>query len=163
MSFSSLSLDALKAFRAAIDAEISSRNAPVKAEKAEKPKVKRAAGAHALWLGHVIKAHVPEYESFKAAAESKKGVALSFAKQWRADHAEEFAAFVSQYKDAKDASEAASEAAAATFFAARFAAAAASEVSESESVSKPKKERKPWTPEQKAAAAAKRAAKKASA
>jgi hypothetical protein len=149
MSFSSLSLDALKAFRAAIDAEISSRSssvvAPVKVV-AEKPKVKRAAGAHALWLGHVIKAHAAEYESFKAAAESKKGVALSFAKQWRTDHAEEFAAFVAQHKDAKEASEAESVAA-----------------SEAESEGKPKKERKPWTPEQKAAAAAKRAAKKASA
>ena len=147
MSFSSLSLDALKAFRAAIDAEISSRISSVVAPvKVEKPKVKRAAGAHALWLGHVIKAHAAEYESFKAAAESKKGVALSFAKQWRSDHAEEFAAFVAQHKDAKEASEAASVVA-----------------SEAESEGKPKKERKPWTPEQKAAAAAKRAAKKASA
>lgn len=143
MSFSSLSLDALKAFRAAIDAEISSRSsAPVKVV-AEKPKVKRVAGVHALWLGHVIKAHVPEYESFKAAAESKKGVALTFAKQWRTDHAEEFAAFAAEHKDAKEASPEVAEV-----------------PSETESEVKAKKERKPWTAEQKAAAAAKRAAKK---
>lgn len=142
MSFSSLSLDALKAFRAAIDAEISSRSAPVKVV-AEKPKKMRAAGVHALWLGHVIKAHVPEYESFKAAAESKKGVALSFAKQWRTDHAEEFTAFAAEHKDAKEASPEVAEVA-----------------SEAESEGKVKKERKPWTAEQKASAAAKRAAKK---
>jgi hypothetical protein len=152
MSFSSLSLDALKAFRAAIDAEISSRSssvvAPVKVV-AEKPKVKRAAGVHALWLGHVIKAHVPEYESFKAAAESKKGVALTFAKQWRADHAEEFAAFAAEHKDkAPEAAE---------------VAEVAEVPSETESEAKAKKERKPWTAEQKASAAAKRAAKKAAA
>ena len=140
MSFSSLSLDALKAFRAAIDAEISSRSsAPVKVV-AEKPKVKRTAGVHALWLGHVIKAHVPEYESFKAAAESKKGVALTFAKQWRTDHAEEFAAFAAQHKDKVPE--------------------VAEVPSETESEGKAKKERKPWTAEQKASAAAKRAAKK---
>ncbi len=141
MSFSSLSLDALKAFRAAIDAEISSRSsAPVKVV-AEKPKVKRTAGVHALWLGHVIKAHVPEYESFKAAAESKKGVALTFAKQWRMDHAEEFATFAAEHKD-------------------KVPEAAAEVPSETESEVKAKKERKPWTEEQKASAAAKRAAKK---
>jgi hypothetical protein len=142
MSFSSLSLDALKAFRAAIDAEISSRSsAPVKVV-AEKPKVKRTAGVHALWLGHIVKAHVPEYESFKAAAESKKGVALTFAKQWRTDHAEEFATFAAEHKD-------------------KVPEAAAAEVpSETESELKAKKERKPWTEEQKASAAAKRAAKK---
>ena len=146
MSFSSLSLDALKAFRAAIDAEISSRSsAPVKVV-AEKPKVKRVAGVHALWLGHVIKAHVPEYESFKAAAESKKGVALTFAKQWRTDHAEEFAAFAAEHKDAKEASPEVAE--------------VAEVPSETESEAKAKKERKPWTAEQKAAAAVKRAAKK---
>jgi hypothetical protein len=141
MSFSSLSLDALKAFRAAIDAEISSRSSvPVKVI-AEKPKVKRTAGVHALWLGHIVKAHVPEYESFKAAAESKKGVALTFAKQWRTDHAEEFATFAAEHKD-------------------KVSEAAAEVPSETESELKAKKERKPWTEEQKASAAAKRAAKK---
>ena len=144
MSFSSLSLDALKAFRTAIDAEISSRNgsAPVKVV-AEKPKVKRTAGVHALWLGHIVKARVPEYESFKAAAESKKGVALSFAKQWRTDHAEEFAAFAAEHKDK-----------------APEVAEVAEVPSETESEGKVKKERKPWTAEQKASAAAKRVAKK---
>jgi hypothetical protein len=148
MSFSSLSLDALKAFRAAIDAEISSRSAPVKVV-AEKPKVKRAAGVHALWLGHVIKAHVPEYESFKAAAESKKGVALTFAKQWRTDHAEEFTAFAAEHKDKVPKATEVTE--------------VAEVPSDTDSEAKAKKERKPWTEEQKASAAVKRAAKKAAA
>lgn len=146
MSFSSLSLDALQAFRAAIDAEIASRS-PVKAEpvKAE-VKAPREPGIAASWLSHVIKAHASDYASYKESSQDKRGVALIFAKQWRAQHAEEYSLFEADFKKP---------------ILAAPQAPAPSPVIPQPPLPVEKKARKPWSPETKAAAAAKRAAKKA--
>jgi len=150
MSFSSLSLDALQTFRAAIDAEIVNRTfkaepakAEVKAEVKAEPKVPREPGVAASWLSHVIKEHASDYAAFKAGAENKRGVALLFAKHWRSSHAEEYTLFEADFKKAAPA---------------HAEAPAPSPVIPQP---QPVKARKPWSAEAKAAAAAKRAAKKA--
>lgn len=150
MSFSSLSLDALQAFRAAIDAEIVSRSfkaEPAKAEVKAEIKVPREPGVAASWLSHVIKEHAADYAAFKAGAENKRGVALLFAKHWRSSHAEEYTLFEADFKKAAPAQ----------------AEAPAPAPAPSPAIPQPQpvKARKPWSPEAKAAAAAKRAAKKA--
>ena len=150
MSFASLSLDALQAFRAAIDAEIASRPsvkaeavkaAPAKAEA----KAPREPGIAASWLSHVIKAHASDYASYKESSQDKRGVALIFAKQWRAQHADEYSLFEADFKKAPAAP----------------AAPAPSPVIPQPPQPVEKKAHKPWSAEAKAAAAAKRAAKKA--
>jgi len=147
MSFASLSLDALQVFRAAIDAEIASRPSvkaePVKAEVNAEAKVRKEPGIAASWLSHVIKTHASDYASYKESSQDKRGVALLFAKQWRAQHAEEYTLFEAEFKKAPAA-----------------VAAAASPVIPQPPQPVEKKARKPWSPEAKAAAAAKRAAKK---
>ena len=157
MSFASLSLDALQAFRAAIDAEIASRPsvkaeavkaAPAKAEA----KAPREPGIAASWLSHVIKAHASDYASYKESSQDKRGVALIFAKQWRAQHAEEYSLFEADFKKAHIAAAAPAPVA---------AAPAPSPVIPQPPQPVEKKARKPWSAEAKAAAAAKRAAKKA--
>ena len=156
MSFASLSLDALQAFRAAIDAEIASRPsvkaAPAKAEAKAEAKAPREPGIAASWLSHVIKAHASDYASYKESSQDKRGVALIFAKQWRAQHAEEYSLFEADFKKAHIAAAAPAPVA---------AAPAPSPVIPQPPQPVEKKARKPWSAEAKAAAAAKRAAKKA--
>uniref|UniRef100_A0A6C0BBJ7 Uncharacterized protein n=1 Tax=viral metagenome TaxID=1070528 RepID=A0A6C0BBJ7_9ZZZZ len=149
MSFASLSIDALQLFRAAIEAEIASR--PFKAEpvKAE-VKVRKEPGIAASWLSHVIKTHASDYSAYKESSQDKRGIALLFAKQWRAQHAEEYTLFEAEFKKAPAAAAAPAPA----------PAPAPSPVIPQPPQPLEKKARKPWSAEVKAAAAAKRAAKK---
>ena len=130
-----------------------------KAVKEDKPKAPKAPGVAAAWLSHIVKARSEAYELYKASSEKKQGVALLFAKEYRAQHADEYAAFELSFKEAhpsppKEASAPAPAPSAANPFEDAPAEVAPSEVAEV-------KVKKPWSPETKAAAAAKRAANKA--
>jgi hypothetical protein len=165
----------------------------VKVKEAKAPKVKeakadkapRAPGVAAAWLSYIIKARSEAYELYKASLEKKQGAPLFFAKEYRAKHADEYAAFELSFKEAHPSPpkaapkvpEVSAEYAALTaslkgVFDAPAAPAAAApspnpfdeevvEVKPAEAAPAEVKVKKPWSPETKAAAAAKRAAKKA--
>jgi hypothetical protein len=134
-----------------------------KAKEAKEPKVPKEAkapkapGVAALWISHIVKARSEAYELYKASSEKKQGVALLFAKEYRAKHADEYAAFELSFKEAHPSppKEAAPTVPSPNPF--------DEEVVEVKPASAPAevKVKKPWSPETKAAAAAKRAAKKA--
>ena len=137
----------------------------VKVKEAKAPKVKeskeakapKAPGVAALWLSHIVKARSEAYELYKASSEKKQGVALLFAKEYRAKHADEYAAFELSFKETHPSppKEAVPTVPSPNPF--------DEEVVEVQPASAPAevKVKKPWSPETKAAAAAKRAAKKA--
>jgi len=135
-----------------------------KAKEPKEPKAPKAPGVAAAWLSHIVKARSEAYEQFKASSEKKQGVALLFAKEYRAQHADEYAAFELSFKEAhpsppKEAVVPAPAPAPASPPAAnpfdeevQPAAPAAAEAK------KARKPRKPMTAEEKAQMAAKRAA-----
>ena len=132
-----------------------------KAPKEDKPKAPKAPGVAALWLSHIVKARSEAYELYKASSEKKQGVALLFAKEYRAKHADEYAAFEASYKEAHPSPP--KEVAAPVAPPKEVAAPVAPVVSTNpfDEVKPEVKAKKPWSPETKAAAAAKRAANKA--
>jgi hypothetical protein len=71
-----------------------------KAKEPKEPKAPKAPGVAAAWLSHIVKARSEAYEQFKASSEKKQGVALLFAKEYRAQHADEYAAFELSFKEA---------------------------------------------------------------
>ena len=117
----------------------------------DKPKAPKAPGVAALWLSHIVKARSEAYELYKASSEKKQGVALLFAKEYRAKHADEYAAFEASYKEAHPSPPK------------EVAAPVAPVVSTNpfDEVKPEVKAKKPWSPETKAAAKAKRDANKA--
>ena len=125
-----------------------------KAVKEDKPKAPKAPGVAALWLSHIVKARSEAYELYKASSEKKQGVALLFAKEYRAQHADEYAAFELSFKEAHPSPPKEVAAPAPAPSAVNPFEDAPAEVAEA-------KVKKPWSPETKAAAAAKRAANKA--
>ena len=129
--------------------------------KEDKPKAPKAPGVAALWLSHIVKARSEAYELYKASSEKKQGVALLFAKEYRAKHADEYAAFEASYKEAHPSPP--KEVAASVAPPKEVAAPVAPVVSTNpfDEVKPEVKAKKPWSPETKAAAAAKRAANKA--
>ena len=62
-------------------------------------KAPRAPGVAAAWLSHIVKARPEAYELYKASSEKKQGVALLFAKEYRAKNADEYAAFELSFKE----------------------------------------------------------------
>jgi hypothetical protein len=129
--------------------------------KEDKPKAPKAPGVAALWLSHIVKARSEAYELYKASSEKKQGVALLFAKEYRAKHADEYAAFEASYKEAHPSPP--KEVAAPVAPPKEVAAPVAPVISTNpfDEVKPEVKAKKPWSPETKAAAAAKRAANKA--
>ena len=119
--------------------------------KEDKPKAPKAPGVAALWLSHIVKARSEAYELYKASSEKKQGVALLFAKEYRAKHADEYAAFEASFKESHPSPSK------------EVPAPVAPVVSTNpfDEVKPEVKAKKPWSPETKAAAAAKRAANKA--
>ena len=65
----------------------------------KEPKAPRAPGVAAAWLSHIVKARSEAYELYKASSEKKQGVALLFAKEYRAKNADEYAAFELSFKE----------------------------------------------------------------
>jgi len=142
-----------------------------KADKPKEPKepkadkAPRAPGVAAAWLSHIVKARSEAYELYKASSEKKQGVALLFAKEYRAQHSDEYAAFELSFKEAhpspKDApaepapAPAPASPPAANPFDEEEVQPAAPAAAEAKKARKP---RKPMTAEEKAAMAAKRAA-----
>ena len=136
--------------------------APKEPKEPKEPKAPRAPGVAAAWLSHIVKARSEAYELYKASSEKKQGVALLFAKEYRAQHADEYAAFELSFKEAhpsppKEAMAPAPAPAPAPSAANPFEDAPA----EAAPAPAEAKVKKPWSPETKAAAAAKRAANKA--
>ena len=162
----SFSPEVLLALQALLSKELASRGvssaAPAKDAKAPKAKeatgeakakeatgeakVKRAPGAWAAWTKHAPLAHAEEYAAFKKAAVAKQGIAPLFCTQWRKDHPEEYILFEAAHK----ASAAEPVASAEPSPASAPSPAAAS----------PAKEKRKWSEEAKANAAAKRLEKK---
>ena len=132
-----------------------------KAPKEDKPKAPKAPGVAALWISHIVKARSEAYELYKASSEKKQGVALLFAKEYRAKHADEYAAFEASYKEAHPSPP--KEVAAPVAPPKEVAAPVAPVVSTNpfDEVKPEVKAKKPWSPETKAAAKAKRDANKA--
>ena len=130
-----------------------------KAPKEDKPKAPKAPGVAALWLSHIVKARSEAYELYKASSEKKQGVALLFAKEYRAKHADEYAAFEASYKEAHPSPP--KEVAAPVAPPKEVAVAPVVSTNPFDEVKPEVKAKKPWSPETKAAAAAKRAANKA--
>jgi len=136
-----------------------------KAKEPKEPKAPKAPGVAALWLSHIVKARSEAYEQFKASSEKKQGVALLFAKEYRAQHADEYAAFELSFKEAhpsppKEAvvpapAPAPASPPAANPFDEEEVQPAAPAAAEAKKARKP---RKPMTAEEKAQMAAKRAA-----
>ena len=127
--------------------------------KEDKPKAPKAPGVAALWLSHIVKARSEAYELYKASSEKKQGVALLFAKEYRAKHADEYAAFEASYKEAHPSPP--KEVAAPVAPPKEVAVAPVVSTNPFDEVKPEVKAKKPWSPETKAAAAAKRAANKA--
>ena len=135
----------------------------------DKPKAPKAPGVAALWLSHIVKARSEAYELYKASSEKKQGVALLFAKEYRAKHADEYAAFETSFKEAHPSppKEVAASVAPPKEVAAPVAppkevpVAPVISTNPFDEVKPEVKAKKPWSPETKAAAAAKRAANKA--
>jgi hypothetical protein len=71
-----------------------------KAKEPKENKAPRAPGVAAAWLSHIVKARPEAYELYKASSEKKQGVALLFAKEYRAKNADEYAAFELSFKEA---------------------------------------------------------------
>ena len=132
-----------------------------KAPKEDKPKAPKAPGVAALWISHIVKARSEAYELYKASSEKKQGVALLFAKEYRAKHADEYAAFEASYKEAHPSPP--KEVAAPVAPPKEVAAPVAPVVSTNpfDEVKPEVKAKKPWSPETKAAAKAMRDANKA--
>ena len=130
-----------------------------KAPKEDKPKAPKAPGVAALWISHIVKARSEAYELYKASSEKKQGVALLFAKEYRAKHADEYAAFEASYKEAHPSPP--KEVAAPVAPPKEVAVAPVVSTNPFDEVKPEVKAKKPWSPETKAAAAAKRAANKA--
>jgi len=137
--------------------------APMEVKEAKAPK---APGVAALWLSHIVKARSEAYALYKASSEKKQGVALLFAKEYRAQHADEYAAFELSFKEThpsppKDAPKVQAPAAPSPNpFDEEVVEVKPAEAAPA-SVPAEVKVKKPWSPETKAAAAAKRAANKA--
>ena len=137
--------------------------------KEDKPKAPKAPGVAALWISHIVKARSEAYELYKASSEKKQGVALLFAKEYRAKHADEYAAFEASYKESHPSppKEVAAPVAPPKEVAAPVAppkeVAVAPVISTNpfDEVKPEVKAKKPWSPETKAAAKAKRDANKA--
>ena len=130
-----------------------------KAPKEDKPKAPKAPGVAALWLSHIVKARSEAYELYKASSEKKQGVALLFAKEYRAKHADEYAAFEASYKEAHPSPP--KEVAAPVAPPKEVAVAPVVSTNPFDEVKPEVKAKKPWSPETKAAAKAKRDANKA--
>ena len=130
-----------------------------KAPKEDKPKAPKAPGVAALWLSHIVKARSEAYELYKASSEKKQGVALLFAKEYRAKHADEYAAFEASYKEAHPSPP--KEVAAPVAPPKEVAVAPVVSTNPFDEVKPEVKVKKPWSPETKAAAKAKRDANKA--
>jgi hypothetical protein len=139
---------------------------PKALKEPKEPKAPKAPGVAALWLSHIVKARSEAYEQFKASSEKKQGVALLFAKEYRAQHADEYAAFELSFKEAHPSPPKAAPAEpapapapasppAANPFDEEEVQPAAPAAAEAKKARKP---RKPMTAEEKAAMAAKRAA-----
>ena len=136
-----------------------------KAKEPKEPKAPKAPGVAALWLSHIVKARSEAYEQFKASSEKKQGVALLFAKEYRAQHADEYAAFELSFKEAHPSppkevvvpapAPAPASPPAANPFDEEEVQPAAPAAAEAKKARKP---RKPMTAEEKAQMAAKRAA-----
>ena len=132
----------------------------LKEPKAPKePKALKAPGVAALWLSHIVKARSEAYELYKASSEKKQGVALLFAKEYRAKHADEYAAFEASYKESHPSPP--KEVAAPVAPPKEVAVAPVVSTNPFDEVKPEVKAKKTWSPETKAAAAAKRAANKA--
>ena len=127
--------------------------------KEDKPKAPKAPGVAALWLSHIVKARSEAYELYKASSEKKQGVALLFAKEYRAKHADEYAAFEASYKESHPSPP--TEVAAPVAPPKEVPVAPVVSTNPFDEVKPEVKAKKPWSPETKAAAAAKRAANKA--
>jgi len=138
----------------------------VKAKEPKEAKAPKAPGVAALWLSHIVKARSEAYALYKASSEKKQGVALLFAKEYRAQHADEYAAFELSFKEThpsppKDAPKVQAPAAPSPNpFDEEVVEVKPAEAAPA-SVPAEVKVKKPWSPETKAAAAAKRAANKA--
>ena len=130
-----------------------------KAPKEDKPKAPKAPGVAALWISHIVKARSEAYELYKASSEKKQGVALLFAKEYRAKHADEYAAFEASYKEAHPSPP--KEVAAPVAPPKEVAVAPVVSTNPFDEVKPEVKAKKPWSPETKAAAKAKRDANKA--
>ena len=139
----------------------------VKAKEPKEAKAPKAPGVAALWISHIVKARSEAYELYKASSEKKQGVALLFAKEYRAQHADEYAAFELSFKEAhpsppKDAPKVQAPAAPSPNpFDEEVVEVKPAEAAPASAAPAEVKVKKPWSPETKAAAAAKRAAKKA--
>ena len=132
----------------------------LKEPKAPKePKALKAPGVAALWLSHIVKARSEAYELYKASSEKKQGVALLFAKEYRAKHADEYAAFEASFKESHPSPS--KEVPAPVAPPKEVAVAPVVSTNPFDEVKPEVKAKKPWSPETKAAAAAKRAANKA--
>jgi len=141
-----------------------------KAAKAKEPKADkapRAPGVAASWLSHIVKARSEAYELYKASSEKKQGVALLFAKEYRAQHASEYAAFELSFKEAHPSPKevpalapapASPSTAAANPFDEEEAKPEEVKEAKPEEAKKARKPREPMSAEAKAAMAAKRAA-----
>ena len=162
-----LSMENLLMLQSTVSAAIAIRNKAAlvvpakepKAPKEDKPKAPKAPGVAALWLSHIVKARSEAYELYKASSEKKQGVALLFAKEYRAKHADEYAAFEASYKEAHPSPP--KEVAAPVAPPKEVAVAPVVSTNPFDEVKPEVKAKKPWSPETKAAAAAKRAANKA--
>ena len=134
-----------------------------KAKEPKEPKAPKAPGVAAAWLSHIVKARSEAYEQFKASSEKKQGVALLFAKEYRAQHADEYAAFELSFKEAHPSppkevvvpAPAPASPPAANPFDEEEVQPAAPAAAEAKKARKP---RKPMTAEEKAQMAAKKAA-----
>ena len=136
-----------------------------KAKEPKEPKAPKAPGVAAAWLSHIVKARSEAYEQFKASSEKKQGVALLFAKEYRAKHSDEYAAFELSFKEAHPSppkevvapapAPAPASPPAANPFDEEEVQPAAPAAAEAKKARKP---RKPMTAEEKAQMAAKRAA-----
>jgi hypothetical protein len=73
---------------------------PKEPKEPKADKAPRAPGVAAAWLSHIVKARSEAYELYKASSEKKQGVALLFAKEYRAQHSDEYAAFELSFKEA---------------------------------------------------------------
>ena len=140
---------------------------PKAAKEPKEPKAPKAPGVAALWLSHIVKARSEAYEQFKASSEKKQGVALLFAKEYRAQHADEYAAFELSFKEAHPSPPKEVVAPAPALAPAPASPPAANPFDEEEvqpaapaaaEAKKARKPRKPMTAEEKAQMAAKKAA-----
>jgi hypothetical protein len=135
----------------------------VKVKESKEAKAPKAPGVAALWLSHIVKARSEAYELYKASSEKKQGVALLFAKEYRAKHADEYAAFELSFKEThpsppKDAPKVPAPAAPSPNpFDEEVVEVKPAEAAPAE-VKKARKPRDPMTAEKKAQMAAKRAA-----